>query len=427
MNKIIQCFKTGFPAVERAPMERTPNLPTEIWSIILEMVIRPSMITDLEFEPHQIDLFYKYLCWKEYGNQRAAEKMAFGNRRPLRLVCSLWKNIVDQIDISTPWVLNSHERWSDQSELENINTHKRRVTARTKGYIRLNQTIVVDGGESHIRIPYSHPVPTLSLLIFCGNLTVCRLASIEDLVSFPDHIYVLSLHLGGIKPAEGIIKEIQSKLTALTTLRLCIYRYIITGSLEFPTVATLCLDILRGGLAADPSHALNVLWRFPRLRNVSITDTRWNPNRLIPTEMDTFLFELLQTHIDQIESLRIHPITKEVVDVNSPICWLKMARLKALAANFDLAIIPDSRNYVPQSTSVRHLIHIGTCIRSSDIMSIIRHFIGACPGLEAVKFSTAWTRESERRMDFAKLIEIYGKVCREHNVKLVDENGVAIS
>jgi hypothetical protein len=322
--------------------------------------------------------------------------MAFLNSRPLRAVCLLWRNLADQIYLNTQWVFDDSPNWPDPDQRKRRSCPKK-LSPGAKKYIRLNRTILVGEGKAPIKIQNSYPISTLSLIIRGDGSTQAPLQSLLDIISFPDHLSALNIQLDCTQVAEGILTEIQTSLTTLTTLRLCLQAHLITEPLELPTVVTLFLSLRGTGML--PKHANFVQWRLPSLRNISLTDERWSPDRWHPNDTDPFFFALLRGHINLIQSLRIEPITKDISDVNSPICWLKMTKLKALAGNFERARIEPKQIYGPQS-SLRHLIQTTVYISSEYLSSTraqVKHFMKGCLRLETVTLSTSCTRNQDMR------------------------------
>jgi hypothetical protein len=359
-----------------------PSLPAELWLVILELAIRPSIILDLKFDPCQIELAYKCLVWDSHGNQSAAEKMARKAGRPLRAVCSLWKRIIDQIYLFMSWIVGETGCWPDAPYEFTITD--------TKKCIRLNR-MITGCGPSPVKVQCSHPIPTLSLFVYGNNQG--HVESLEDIAPFPTELNVLSLRLNNVCVPANILKEIQVNLVALTTLQLYLHTNIITECLEFPDVITLFLSIIHIEGVPENLEVSEIRWKFPKIQNLALTDyirETWDRVEAY-VEINPFFFVLLQDHIDSIQSLRIEPTVKEIVDVESPICWLKMKKLSALAANFCQpvfrAIPGEERVYRWKSSSVRHLIQIALNIGGDDRGDKIRYFIESCPYLETLSLS----------------------------------------
>jgi hypothetical protein len=359
-----------------------PSLPAELWLMILELAIRPSVILDLKFDPYQIELAYKCLVWDSHGNQSAAEKMARKAGRPLRAVCSLWKKIIDQIYLFMSWIVGETGCWPDAPYDFTITD--------TKKCIRLNR-MITSCGPSPVKVQCSHPIPTLSLFVYGNNQG--RVESLEDITPFPTELKVLSLRLNRVLVPENILKELQVNLVALTTLQLYLHTNVITECLEFPSVTTLFLSIIHIEGVTENLEVSDVRWKFPKIQNLALTDyirEVWDRVEAY-VEINPFFFVLLQDHLDSIQSLRIEPTVKEIVDVESPICWLKMKKLNALAANFCQPVfqgIPDEeRVYRWKSSSIRHLIQTALNIGGEDRGDKIRYFIESCPYLETISLS----------------------------------------
>ncbi|PVF92331.1 hypothetical protein CPB86DRAFT_791269 [Serendipita vermifera] len=425
MHKILRRLKPRVFAPEVIEDQQAPSssLPTEIWLIVLELAIRPVMITNLEFEPFQIDLAYKCLTSAGYGDKRAAKQMALKTSQSLRAVCSLWKIIVDEIYNSTIWVYDDPRHWPDLESKHTSPSYKTRPT-NTRKYLRLNRTIMLGEGDSSLKMQYSHPIPTLSLSVHGDGDAKAGLSSLPDIVSFPAHLKVLSLHLNGFSVSNGILKEISSSLTMLTTLRLCVHARLITESLEFPKVITFYLSFLSSNMIPKFTASSDIQWEFPMLRNLALADR--TSDRSYSTNMHPFFFRLLKNHIDLIESLRIDPMTRNIFDIGSPTCWLKFSRLNTLATNFDLIRTPDKSSYQEisrqRSTSIQHLVQTTPYLTSLDSGKKLRYFLRACPRLETVTLAIKKTSGAHW-----SIVKAYGGVCKEHNVKFLDENGAAIT
>jgi hypothetical protein len=390
MQNTLKGLMSGLPALKWTHEWRAatvPSLPAELWLDIFELAIRPSIILDLEFDPGQIELAYKCLVWESHGNQRAAAKMALRASRTLGAVCSLWRSLIDQIDIVMPWVVEE-TRCGPAAGQPHKSVHDGFLTTDTRMFTRLNREIILNG-QNFERIRYSHPLPTLSLSIVGANQE--PKIALENITPFPTKLKVLSLHLNKRQVTCQILKEIEMGLSALTTLRLCLQASAIREFLEFPTVVTFFLSITHVDTNPETSSLSYIRWTFPMLRNLALTDYTKTAGKWLSIEMNTFFFETLQAHIGSIQSLRIEPMTKEIVDPTSPICWLRMKKLKALAANFSEPRIPNTSIYMKlcgwKSESVRHLIQTRTQMDNWDHGDTIRYFMGSCPHLESLSLS----------------------------------------
>jgi hypothetical protein len=390
MENTLQGLMAGLPALKWTHGWRpasVPSLPTELWLDILEIAIRPSIILDLEFDPGQIELAYKCLVWESHGNQRAAAKMALRTSRTLGAVCSVWRSLIEQIDIVMPWVVEETRCWPDAGQLHK-SAHDGFLTTDTQIFTRLNRKIILNGQDFE-RIRYSHPLPTLSLSIVGANQE--PMIALENITPFPTKLKVLSLHLNKRQVTCQILKEMEMGLSALTTLRLCLQASAVREFLEFPTVVTFFLSITHVGIDPETSSLSYIRWKFPMLQNLALTDYIKTTGKWLSIKMNPFFFETLQAHIDSIRSLRIEPMTKEIVDPTSPICWLRMKKLKALAANFSEPTIPTTLSYNKlygwKSNSVRYLIQTRTQMNDWDHGDTIRYFMGSCPHLESLSIS----------------------------------------
>jgi hypothetical protein len=365
-----------------------PILPTEIWLLILEAVIRPAMIIDIEHQPHQIYLAFKTMESGRHGDQSIAQSKMLEASRSLKVVCSLWKKLVDQIITTKPWVLDDHRLWQDQGRQ---GTHNRRPI-NTKNCARLNSEFKVAEEELHVEMRYSHPISTLSIAILESHQA--SLASLEDIISFPSQLRVLSI-LAECQIGQSFLKSLQMGLSALTTLKLSLYLSQLTEPMEFPAVITFFLDIKQHTIPFN-NPPLNTQWKLPMLRSLGL---KQNP-AFIGSEqhfnLNPLLFELLKTRVDSIRALFIEPLPQEIVDINSPICWLKMKQLNSLATDFRSLSMASSRAYItkdwPKSISVRHLIQTNLGLKQLDIESKLRFLMACCPNLEAIILSVSYCK-----------------------------------
>ncbi|PVF92758.1 hypothetical protein CPB86DRAFT_790823 [Serendipita vermifera] len=422
-----ELLQDGSYRVQVTEKVKTPRLPNEIWLIILEFAIRPTMVTELEFEPYQIDQAYKCLSCRSHGDQRAAERMTFKAGNPLRAVCALWRDIIDQLEIDSPWVLDDPSYRPDIQSNQSSSTYGDTVI-NTENHIRMNRLIIPEEETLQIQMKYSHPLTTLALSVDDKGHLAARLGSVHDITSFPAELRVLSLYLDIHAIPYSFFKELQMSLTSLTTLRLWLYPGVITESLEFPTVITLCIGILKPRLLTSPIILSALQWTLPVLRNLSLTDHNRSAdqNTRRRTGVTPFFLKLLQTHFDIIQSLRIEPTMNEIFDVASTICWLKLPRLNTLAADFDFTLIPAKHNQELKSNSVLHLIQTVKNIHSSEDGSRIRYFIRSCPQLETLSLPFRRSKNRNIYMSYGRITRIYGEACQEYNIKLLDEEGTAL-
>jgi hypothetical protein len=383
--------RSTFPRTPPTKSPFAPRLPAEVWLIILEFAVRPSLITDLDFEPSQIDLAYKCLIFRTYYTQHEAEKMVSKASRALRSVCTLWKSLIDQIDLATPWVLDEDCR-ALYPKQPHVDYSDKGPPTDTKKHIRLNRVVqMVGAGEYNVKMPYSHPISVLYLEMWSYSPEACLL-SLSDTISFPDHLRVLSIDINTVQLGQSILPEIQASLKVLTTLRLCVRPRFITASLEFPTITSLFLWFLDDTLPTESTNSFR--WKLPNLRNLSLVGPSAGQPLLRSINMNTFFYELIRDHIDLLQSLRIDPLTTDITDTDSPISWLRMPKLKALSINFNHLWFDPKRRYQRQTTSVRHLIHTGHFLSPSYPHDRVRYFIQACPYLEAAILALSCARIS---------------------------------
>ncbi|PVF92757.1 hypothetical protein CPB86DRAFT_790822 [Serendipita vermifera] len=418
MVKTLQTLGDHFSKPKILETRKALDLPTELWYIVLELAIRPAIITNLEFEPRQIDLAYKSLTEQSYGDSRTTKATVFKTSRPLRAVCSLWKNIIDEIYSSTRWVVDSSQRLSSIESKYSLTSYESPST-NTRNCLRLNHTVILNKTKTPMKIRYTHSVPFLSLSIR-GNRQA-EMIFLRDSVPFSDQLDVFNLHFDGDQGANGLLKEIQIALSTLTTLGLTLHDRLINESLVFPTVVTFCLTFLSSNSIGQASTS-EVQWEFPMLHNLALADGASNRS-YFPT-LHPFFAQLIRDHANSIRSLHIEPPAREVfLAAYSPICWLSLRKLNALAANFERTYIKDSSLLHGQkSSSIRHLIHKVEYLESKDMGVSMRYCIKACPSLETVTLALRVPNKS-----LQSTIRIYRQICKEHGVKLLDENGVDIS
>ncbi|PVG01657.1 hypothetical protein CPB86DRAFT_781465 [Serendipita vermifera] len=62
MKRVLQRLQTRLarPLLPQTKKEM-PSLPVEIWLIIIQMALRPSLVVDIEFEPFEIEQAREYL------------------------------------------------------------------------------------------------------------------------------------------------------------------------------------------------------------------------------------------------------------------------------------------------------------------------------------------------------------------------------
>jgi hypothetical protein len=365
-----------------------PILPTEIWLLILEAVIRPAMIIDIEHEPHQIYLAFKTMESGRHGDQSIAQGKMLEASRSLKAVCSLWKKLADQIITTTPWVLDDHQLWRDEGRQ---GTHYKRPI-NTKNCARLNLEFKVAEEELHVEMRYSHPISTLSIAIFESHQA--SLASLEDIISFPSQLRVLHI-LAECQIGQSFLKSLQMGLSALTTLKLSLYLNQLAEPMEFPAVITFFLDVKQHTIPSN-NPPLNTQWKLPMLRSLGLKQNSAFIGSAEPFNLNPLLFELIRTRVDSIRALFIEPLPPEIVDISSPICWLRMKQLNALATDFRSFNNATRLTYItkhrPISTSVRHLIQTNLGLKDLDIENKLRLFMLSCPNLEAVTLSVSYCK-----------------------------------
>jgi hypothetical protein len=359
-----------------------PNLPIEIWLIILQMVIRPSLIIDLDFLPFEIER--AQLCLNAiHGGERAAQQMVWKSKCRLRAVCHTWKEMVDHLDLPSHWVRNVPYR----KGIPPPSTHQHQ---------RLIQYQSLPFG-SRINGAYSHPVSNLSVVvdvcdfIYRGPLYATSLA---EFTSFPGHLRVLNLHLYECRASKDVLKDIEAGQIPLTTLGLTVrWTDILQTSLEIPTLTSLFMTIPRFDETLWSEHPSHFQWRFPNLRNLSWTESRQDGLHNLYNGHPLFL-GILRDHFDLIASLRMFPMSRETVNVESLLCWSKMAKLQALAVNFaqmeENELKFDTKNSMTavKSDSVRYLVNLDAAlVNPHKVVDGLEKAIDLCNKLQVVNLT----------------------------------------
>ncbi|CAG8714290.1 16473_t:CDS:1, partial [Acaulospora colombiana] len=215
--------------VEKGDPQPLPSLPVEVWLIILQMALRPSIVVDAEFEPFEIDLVRTYLDRTSRRSERAAQEIVSRNKRALRAVCRSWKKLVDTIEAMWAWDVTCCE------DAPPVITDPYRCP-RLNQYHQLPLGAQINGG-------YTYPVSTLMMEINFHDyhhLGPIHMTSLKEVVSFPNHLRVLILQLECCKASGDVLRDIEVMRIPLTTLGLRIDSIdIFQTSLEIPTLISL--------------------------------------------------------------------------------------------------------------------------------------------------------------------------------------------
>jgi hypothetical protein len=386
MNTILQALRNRHQKRPAEPIstlieERRkplPNLPVEIWFKIFRIVIRPSLIVDLDFEPFKIEQARLCLADSFLSNAITVKRMVLESTRRLRGVCRSWKEAVDYLDAPNKWIpyTNSHKGST------HMDMHKcqKLLHSLPFGY-RTNRG-------------YSHPV--FNLMIYADPIDLMRhgpisVTSLAEVTPFPDQIRVLNLRLYGCQVSKDLLKDIQIRHIPLTTLALATgCSDMLQTSLEILTLISLFMTIPEFDETRWNEHPSYFQWNFPNLRNLSWTE-RCRDGRHHVYEGHPLLLEVLRNHFNLIIALRIYPIPREVADKNSSLCWIKMPQLQALATNFYRLEGTDNKTNIHNcstdiaSNSVQYLVAVDTAlVNPHRIVDELQKAISVCDMLRVV-------------------------------------------
>lgn len=407
--RFFQNLSSHAPEEEKNPKERgssqllLPALPPEIWYDIFELVVRPSFVVDLIFDPSEIDRAYRCLMNPFLPTHKVAKHASLKNWKNLRLVCRTWKDLAGQLQ-ERRWALHLYDWNKDKPDidphwfnLERTNIGLNSPLINTHQCARLDLTYF-DNADPQISIRYSHPVSTLSISISpteWGTRNSGYIKSLKDLSSFPSHVNVLCLRVRDLDTSGDLVHDLQHTMTSLTTLSLCFNNTsILQTPLEIPNLATLFLSIPQFTSKTYSS------WKLPCLRHLSLSTILENPWNADQGD-NLFFLGLIEEHFDQIHSLRMLPTIHQVMNRASPLCWVYMPNLQALAADFSTPMDPsqdpdhleDSNPLSPttltgstRSPSVRHLVQVARTSR--PWVDNIQSYIHACQWPETVSLVT---------------------------------------
>ncbi|CAG8634446.1 6741_t:CDS:1 [Acaulospora colombiana] len=380
MFKILRAFQSRYLKARHEKRRSLPTLPYEIWLMILKMALSSNIIVEMDFEPLQIEAGFAFISNQALSSQQGAQKLALDIRKILRLVCRSWNQAVDSIKLNERWVVD--HKYDDGEDSLPIDTRQ---------CARLNVQCLVYPNSSLIRIHWTHPVPTVSLRIFAKAFVTSAYAmSLRDIVSFPEDIKALELHLGALKAEKVILTDLQTMSPRLTTLCLTLSRVeLLQMPLEIPTLVTLFLSIpYYDSRDCSPTPR----WTFPALRNLSLFRDVDEGLTLMMQDTNPSFAALLKDHFSQIESLLIHPMTRQIFYEDSSLCWIHMPKLRVLAVNTALIDfqyfgepLPKSNLHILKSESVREIIqfHVDV-IENEKIVTGLSKYILACNQLEGI-------------------------------------------
>jgi hypothetical protein len=352
-------------------------LPSDIWWIILEMFLYPGPNVMEELEPSEICIAAQYFHDPmPYLDSRAVEqRTAVRRKRKLSGVCKIWKEISEKL--TTMYRFTSERQYNDregrflvkgQSFNSEYTIPEPLAVAHTNQCTRLLVKIHPrDRQKLRINFQYTHPVPNLTLRVFPGTIHKSTyLTSLSDIISFPEQLRVLNLYLEACKTSDHIFRDLQEMSIPLTTLSLFLETSDpLQAPLTIPTLVSLFLSVPSYERTGCVGRPLSFGWTLPALLNLSLIERYTHPTiprlAILPST-HAFFAELLSYHMRNIRSLLIHPMTLQISNQDSPLCWKHMPNLQTLATNFSdgnpVSNYRDSRGGTLPSP-VRHLIHFG--------------------------------------------------------------------
>ncbi|PVG01661.1 hypothetical protein CPB86DRAFT_781468 [Serendipita vermifera] len=386
--KILRTYPTepSLPQTKEACQKQLPSLPVEIWLIIFQMTLRPSLIIDAQFQPFEIELAHAYLDSNGTTSDKASQKMVSRSKRNLRGVCRSWKELADNIDVS-----EDHWAWdvTCREGAPPITDPDQRP--------RLNQHHDIPSG-SQINGRYTHPVSTLVIDVGSHNHRHrgrIYMTSLRGTISFPEHLRVLNLRFEHFNASRNVLRDIEGMRIPLTTLGLhANSAVILQTSLEIPTLISLFITVPEYVITSWNEQPDHFRWKFPNLRNLWWEDQRLSYINSLRGGHPLFL-HILRDHFKSIRTLRTCPITREIADDDSPLCWTKMPNLQSLATKF-YRVEETSHKYEIQghsdaaieSDSVLYLVVLDTSeTKSQDVVDGLQKYIHICKNLRAIYLS----------------------------------------
>jgi hypothetical protein len=368
----------------QSPEGRTiPSLPNEIWWIILEMVIYPGLIVTADYLPFQIEAVCAGFFDETFGSQIGAQKMMVRTKGNLKGVCRTWKGMIESTKMGELRVFDSDALFFDP--------HTRVNTSHCS---RLNRKNYSHPGDSLVRFAYTHSISTLSFRVAIPS-TRLHMKSLSDIISFPDELRALYLSLGSCKVSDHLLKDVETLSIPLTTLCLSASNpKILRTSLAIPTLVSLFISTSPYNKQEWKDDLSKFRWTLPALRNLALITghSRSEPTFKISSSTHPFFLELLKENIPRIHSLLILPMTTQVFQDDSPLCWKSMPNLQALTTNFiDSCGMRYGRKKVQsrivKSESVRHLVqtHLDSCSIGEVAIELL-YYVISCNQLESITF-----------------------------------------
>ncbi|PVF92643.1 hypothetical protein CPB86DRAFT_790958 [Serendipita vermifera] len=414
------------PSLPEQAQNTTPKLPIEIWWVILEIVLDLGPVVLENFAPCEILLAHEYFLGALI-TQSAARRHGFTLKSCLRQVCKAWKQIVDHIGMD-------HQQIQERKYTNTQEANERPITLNTKHHPMVTferYTSSIQGIP--VKYRYTHPVYTLKIRISSISQyrrDSARMESLSDVISFPKPLRALNLYMDACKGPMGLLKDIEEMSIPLTVLSLFLQDPLILQTrLTAPTLVSLFISIppFEGELIwADPSR---YRWKLPALCNLSLVEqeTYRSHSSFIISPTHPFYIELLKHHMLNLRSLLMHPMTMQVYNQESPLCWANMPRLQVLATNFSNRATTSRRHYsgVSRSNSIRHLIQFHWESASISMGGELHKCIRMCTQLESVTvidrsgFVVEWMNGWSRK-EIAKFLNL----CNERGITVWSQNSV---
>ncbi|PVF92644.1 hypothetical protein CPB86DRAFT_174935 [Serendipita vermifera] len=367
----------------------TPGLPLEVWWAILEISLCSSPAALEYFAPCEILLAHDYFL-RNWDTQSVAQSHAVTLKRNLRQVCKSWRHIVDNIDIDYHQI----QVYKYTNGRGQYATNEQPITMNTRLYTMLTfETVTSLVHLIPVKYRYTHPISAMKMQTIPSvyHNAFANIESLSDIVSFPGQLKVLNLYMDACKGPMDLLKGIQEISIPLTTLSLLVTRPLLLQTcLTIPTLDSLFASIpssQRERIWTDPSR---YQWSLPNLRNLSLVERDLDGSRPafgVPST-HPFYVELLKHNMLNLRSLLVFPITIQVYDQSSPLCWTNMPKLQVLATNFSRHVatfrLGAHLSRTSKSNSVRHLVQFDRGWLSSEMGLELCRCIGMCTQLESI-------------------------------------------
>lgn len=404
------------------------------------MVLYSAPVVMEDFEPYEIPMVFEYLSkWSPRMNTEI-KRVATGRKRSLRQVCKAWKQIIDTISPEYP-PIRGHRFLDTEGEFEANHRlpkdeQRPKILETCRYPTILAEVTITYATDVPIKIEYTHPVSALTLQISRTSDAYNGFAymeSISNILSFPNQLRTLSLDIPACKGSVDLLKDLQKPSISLTTLSLFLEdSHILQTCLSISTLVNLFVSITRSGKWRRSSR---FKWTLPALRNLYIIERNKDPTDntfIVQSSTHPFFIELLRNHSFKLQSLIIHPMTKQISDEDSPLCWKNMPNLKALTTDFSDKSGPTSHHWyssarnshLAESTSVLDLTQFNFDEANSAFVAGLQKCICACPKLKSVtminvpNFHGKEFRSTKYRKKIIKLL----KLCDERNITVWEQD-----